>query len=180
MTKIKITWHFIEFNPNETKGQLSAKLIEKGANPQLFKKSVYVIRLRSPFSVSYPQRHTPTLYIGEGNILSRLNAHRKWINRLQKLGYPFPIEVACCFPRVNGNAAAHKVFEAHLLNVFFNRYGSLPLKNSNNQTKVYAHQYERTATSGILGPGSGNKHNWAISPLPANPFQAVFSKTHGN
>ena len=88
------------------------------------------------------------------------------------------MEVACCFPRVQKNANAYKVFEAHLLNLFFDRYGSLPLKNSISEYKAYAHEYDRVATKYVLGPGSGTKHNWAIRPLPSNPFQKVFEKTH--
>lgn len=177
-TKVAITWYWIEFDPSETKGKFSRRLVAEGAKAALFSKAVYVIRLQSPFSISYPNRHTPTIYIGEGNILDRLNSHRTWATRMQDLGYPFPLEVACCFPRVQKNVSAYKVFEAHLLNVFYDRYGSLPLKNSINEHMAYAHEYDRVATKGVLGPGSGTKHNWAIRPLPSNPFQSVFEKTH--
>ena len=177
-TKVNIEWFWITFDPNETSMLIKQRLIAEGADINLFSKAVYVVRLQAPFSIAYPERHTPVLYIGEGKILSRLNAHRKWAKKMQKLGYPFPLEVACCFPRVQRNANAYKVFEAHLLNVFFDRYGSLPLKNTINENMAFDHEYGRIATKGVLGPGSGTKHMWAIRPLPSNPFLTVFEKTH--
>jgi hypothetical protein len=177
-TKVEIKWFWITFDPNETIKQFKQRLIAENADSKLFSKAVYVIRLKAPFSIAYPERHTPVLYIGEGKILSRLNAHRKWAKRIQMLGYPFPLEVACCFPLVKNNEDAYKVFEAHILNVFFDRYGSLPLKNSIYENKLFDHAYGRVATRGVLGPGSGTKHMWAISPLPSNPFLTVFEKTH--
>lgn len=177
-TKVGIEWYWLEFQSSDTLNRVTQKLIDEGADSAKFPKSVYVIRLQAPFSILYPNNHTPTIYIGEGNLLRRLNSHRRWLERLQGLGYPFPIHVACCFPRVRKNPDAYKVFEAHLLNVFHSRYGSLPLKNSDNEYMAYDHQYDRVATKGVLGPGSGTKHTWAIRPLPSNPFRSVFEKTH--
>ena len=178
VTTVSINWYWIDFDPKETKKQIKQKLEAKGANARLFSKAVYVIRLKSPFSINYPDRHTPVLYIGEGSVLSRLVSHRIWAKRLQNLGYPFGLEVAVCFPLVRNSPVAYKNFEAHLLKVFFRRYGSLPLKNSIKETMAIDHQYNRVATSGILGPGSGTRHKWAIQPLPSNPFQDVFKRTH--
>ncbi len=179
-TTVTIKWFWIDFDPMETKKKIQQKLEAQDVAAHLFTKAVYVIRLKSPFSISYPSRHTPVLYIGEGHVLSRLDSHRKWASRMQDLGYSFGLEVAVCFPRVQKNAAAYKTFEAHLLKVFSDRYGSLPLKNSINETMAFNHQYNRVATSGILGPGSGAKHMWAIRPLPSNPFQDVFERTHAS
>lgn len=57
------------------------------------------------------------------------------MERLQSPGYPFPIEVACAFPRAQKNTVAYKELEAHLLEVFYRRYGTLPLKNSIHETR---------------------------------------------
>ena len=177
-TTVPIKWYWIDFDPNETKKQIELRLEAEGARAALFPKAVYVIRLKSPFSINYPIKHTPVLYIGEGNVSRRLYSHRKWAERLQQLGYSFGLEVAVCFPLVRHNAAAYRTFEAHLLTVFNKRYGSLPLKNSIKEHMAYDHQYDRVATTGILGPGSGTRHMWAIQPLPSNPFRDVFERTH--
>lgn len=175
---VQIDWYWIGFDPKETKAKLKQRLVDVGVPMTLIDRAVYVIRLQSPFAVNYPNKHSPVLYIGEGNLLSRLVSHRKWSERMLNLGFRFPLEVACCFPRVQKNSGAYKVFEAHLLSVFFKRYGSLPLKNSIHEHKAYDHQYGRVATNMVLGPGNGTRHMWAIKPLPSNPFEAVFKKTH--
>lgn len=175
---VKITWHWVDFDPSETRGKIEKRLIDANAPMTRIDRAVYVIRMKPPFAISYPQKYTPVLYIGEGDLLSRLGSHRKWASSMRSLGYSFPLEVAFCCPRVQNNASAHRVFEAHLLNVFFGRYGSLPLKNSIHESMAYDHQYERVATSSVLGPGSGTRHMWAIQPLASNPFKAVFERTH--
>ena len=152
MTAVNIAWRWIDFDPKETK-KLITRLETARIPMTLIDRAVYVIRLQSPFAISYPTNYTPTLYIGEGNLVQRLNAHREWTANLQSIGYTFPIKVAICCPRVRNGYDAYRNFEAHLLKVFFDRYGSLPLKNSIHEHNAYDHTYERVATSGILGPG---------------------------
>ena len=175
---VEIVWTWIDFDPKMTKTAISAELVNAGAELAKLDRGTYVIRLKPPFGIAYPGGHSPTLYIGEGDVTSRLYDHRKWIKRFQSLGYAFPIEVACALPRVRKNKTAYKNFEAHLLEVFFRRYGTLPLRNSIHETRHFNHSYTKVATHGIVGPGSGTKHTWAIQPLPANSFRTVFQRTH--
>jgi hypothetical protein len=175
---VDISWIRIDFDPSMTKTAITTALLTAGTKEELLGRGVYVIRIKPPFGVAYPGGHSPTLYIGEGNVPSRLYGHRKWVKRFQSLGYAFPTEVACAFPRVRKNTSAYKDFEAHLLEVFFRRYGTLPLRNSIHETRHFNHSYTKVATHGIIGPGSGTKHTWAIQPLPANSFRTVFQRTH--
>lgn len=175
---VRVDWVWFDFDPSMTAGKIKSAITTRGVKPSLLDRGVYVVRLKSPFGIAYPKGHSPTLYIGEGKVVSRLCGHRDWVERLQGLGYPFPIEVACAFPRVQKNTAAYKELEAHLLAVFYRRYGTLPLKNSIHETRKFQHAYAKVATHGIIGPGSGTKHMWAISPLPANSFRTVFERTH--
>ncbi len=121
-------------------------------------------------------QHSPTLYIGEGNLVARLATHcRSWAKELHKQG--FSLEVAYCFPRVPGNALAYKNFEAHLIQTFTARYGSLPLQNAQRENPVHEHhQFTRQATGQVLGPTTGVRHLWAIQPLSANPFIERFNQ----
>ena len=175
---VAIKWFWFDFDPKNTKAKIKSAILDAGAKEHLLDRGVYVIRMKAPFGIAYPKGHTPTLYIGEGDVVSRLDNHRKWISRLQSMGYVFPIEIACSFPRVKKNEVAYRNFEAHLLEVFFQRYGTLPLRNSIHESRNYNHQYSKIATHGIIGPGSGTKHKWAIQPLPANSFRTVFQRTH--
>ena len=161
-----------------TKTGIRGAIVDAGARENLLDRGVYVVRLKPPFGIAYPAGHSPTLYIGEGDVPSRLYGHRKWIKRFQSMGYAFPVEVACAFPRVRKNESAYKNFEAHLLEVFFRRYGTLPLRNSIHETRHFNHSYTKVATHGIIGPGSGTKHMWSVQPLPANSFRTVFQRTH--
>ena len=177
MTAVKISWNWVEFHSSETKGKVEARVRGKVTRKSLVQ-AVYVIRLKSPFAIAYPKKYSPVLYIGEGDLLARLDKHREWTGKLCSLGFDFPLEVAFCFPRVQNNPHAYKTFEAHLLEVFSRRYESLPLKNAINEKKAYDHEYEGVATSEVLGPGKGTKAMWAIRPLPSNPFLSVFQRTH--
>lgn len=176
--QVPINWHWIDYEPEQGSARTKCDLKNQGADLSLIDKSVYVIRLKSPFSINYPNKHTPTIYIGEGKLIDRLRNHEKWIKRLQQLGYAFKIEVACCFPRTEADPRAHRVFEAHLLKQFLVRFGSLPLKNSIPEHISLAHEFSRSAVGEVLGPGKGAKHKWAIQPLTTNPFKRVFEKTH--
>ena len=174
---VDISWAWIDFDPSMTKTTIRQCILDEGVKHDKLDRGVYVVRLKAPFGIAYPKGHSPTLYIGEGDVHSRLYNHRAWLKRFQSMGYAFPMEVACAFPRVRKNINAYRDFEAHLLEVFFRRYGTLPLKNSIHETRRFLHTYQKVATHGIIGPGSGSKHKWAIQPLPANSFRTVFGRT---
>lgn len=175
---VDIKWVWFDFDPAMTNSKIRSAITSSGVKESLLERGVYVIRMKSPFAIAYPKGHSPTLYIGEGNVPSRLCGHRAWVERFQSFGYAFAIEVACAFPRVRKNLGAYREFEAHLLEVFFSRYGTLPLHNKIHENRRFAHAYQKVATHGIIGPGSGTKHKWAIQPLPANSFRTVFQRTH--
>ena len=138
---VKITWSWITIEPSETWKYTKEKLLNVGVDLKMLPRSVYVIRLRDEFCISYPGGHSPTLYIGEGRFRSRITNHRKWLGHLYELTGPVPLEVGLCFPRVTNNTNAHRTFEAHLLNCFYQRYNSLPLKNSIHENMQYDHHY---------------------------------------
>lgn len=175
---VKIRWYWIRIDPADRWKSVEDKLIKEGVDLTWLAKSVYVIRIQNDFSVSYPKGHSPTLYIGEGGFKSRILSHRKWLKQLYELTGVIPLEVGISFPRVQNNKLPHRTFEAHLLTCFFNRYDSLPLKNSIHENMQYDHHYEKKALAGIIGPGSGKKYKWALTPLRANSFHGVYSKTH--
>ena len=175
---VEIYWFWIDINPSDTWKTVEAKLLYEGVVPEWMSRSVYVIRIQDEYSITYPGGHSPTLYIGEGGFKQRITSHRKWLAELYELTGEIPLEVAIAFPRVRNNISAHKVFEAHLLNCFFERYESLPLKNSNHEYMQYDHTYEKKALAGVIGPGSGKKYKWGLTPLKANGFFGVYQKTH--
>lgn len=181
MPILNVNWHWIDdFTVDTTLAQLrkkaNAAMRKAGVNPpENFRQAVYVIRTKTPFAIQYPSRFSPTLYIGEGNLLSRLIKHRDWLIRFQEQGHAFEFEVAFCLPRLAGNRVAYKDFEAFLLFAFKSKYGALPLRNKQNENTTYNHQYSQSEN--VIGPTSGVKYRWAIQPLPANAFRAMFHQT---
>jgi hypothetical protein len=176
---VAIEWFWIELHPEDTWSKILAKLKNADVMIERLPRSVYVIRAANSFAIKYPKKHSPTLYIGKGRFKQRVTSHRKWLATMYKLTGEFPLEVAICFPRVKNNEQAHKEFEAHLLSTFFDRFGSLPLQNTNHEVQRYNHRYEKIATSEVLGTGKGKKYMWAMEPLTSNPFYKTFVKTHG-
>ncbi len=174
--EVNIDWYWIDLFINDRPPTGTALRRPEGLRNHRLGQSVYVIRLKSPFSIKYPEKHSPTLYIGEGNLVARLATHcRRWAGKLHEQG--FSLEVAYCFPRVPHNARAYKTFEAHLIQTFTERYGSLPLQNVQHENPVHEHhRYPRRATGEVLGPRTGVRHLWAIPPLRANPFIERFNQ----
>jgi len=177
-TQVKINWKWITFNPKDTWSDIEEKLINVKVDPTTLRRSVYVIRAADVFAIRYPHKWSPTLYIGEGRFKQRITSARRWLSSIYDLTGEFPLEAAICSPRVRHSPAAYKEFEAHLLWAFYERYGSLPLRNKIHEKKHFDHEYERTATTQVLGPGSGKKYKWALEPLKSNPFYKGFIKTH--
>lgn len=181
MPTVPIDWFWMDdFTVDDTAAQIreqAQNAIRKGGGKvrKTFAQAVYVIRTEKPFAIQYPLRFSPTIYIGEGNLISRLNSHRKWLKKVQKQGHQFQFEVAFCLPRLSGNGDAYKDYEAFLLSEFKRKYGALPLRNKQNESVLFKHQYRHTET--VTGPTKGVRYRWAIQPLPANPFRRVFQQT---
>ena len=181
MPNVPIRWYWMEdFTVDVTVGQMYQQAQEAmrrsgDTAEDSFSRAVYVIRTEKPFAIQYPLRFSPTIYIGEGNLLSRLNSHRAWLKKFQEQGHDFQFEVAFCLPRLQGNRAAYKDYEAYLLSAFKKKYGALPLRNKQNESVVYKHQYSHTES--VIGPTKGVRYRWAIQPLPSNSFRKVFEQT---
>lgn len=181
MSNIPISWFWMDdFTVDDTIAQIreqAQEAMRKSGHPvrDNFRQAVYVIRTEKPFAIQYPLRFSPTIYIGEGNLISRLNSHRQWLKKFQEQGHSFQFEVAFCLPRLPGNGVAYKDYEAFLLSEFKSKYGALPLRNKQNESVVYHHQYSHSET--VIGPTRGVRYRWAIQPLPANPFRKVFEQT---
>jgi hypothetical protein len=181
MVVVNINWFWIDqFSADMTASEIrdAANTARGDARPlQRFPQSVYVIRTKPPFAIQYPnEKHfSPTLYIGEGNLVSRLSAHRKWLTELQEQGQKFTFEVAFCMPRLAGNKEAYKDYEAFLLSNFKQKFGSLPLHNKQNESTRFKHGYQQSEK--VIGPTSGVRYTWAIQPLRSNKFRDVFKRT---
>lgn len=179
-TQVTLSWKRIRFVSTDTWKTTEDKLDEAGINLSRLRRSVYVIR-SSRFAIAYPIDNSPVLYIGEGDFQQRFESHRRsWVAALSELMTEFPLEAYVCCPRVPNNTVAHRVLEAHLLNVFKDSFGSLPLRNLQNEYAAYDynHEYDPAEVNKVLRNGRGKTFAWALKPMSRNPLYDAYEKTH--
>jgi hypothetical protein len=141
-------------------------------------RAVYVIRTCGKFAIDYPNKPSPTLYIGEGNFKQRLMQHKNWLKELRELVGDFPFEIALEIPRARNNAYLYKDMEADLLHEFKEIYGLAPFLNKQMEYHDGDHDYEPYEE--FIRPlqiGRGKRIPWAISPLPSNGHYDNYWKT---
>ena len=136
------------------------------------KQCVYVVRLSGAVAVNYKNRHSPVIYIGEGNAYERLYSHASWISQLL-MAVPnaqVDVHIAECVRR--NNTFLCEYIEADLLEWFLSDHDCLPWFNQQRETSKAGNQYDTNALSELkkrIGLGSGNKFLWAIRPTDHNP-----------
>ena len=130
-------------------------------------RGVYVIRLARPYTIVYPKenRKSPVLYIGEGSTKKRLEKHlATWVRKFGRIIPSALIDARVTEPRVQRNYNAYREVEADLLSYFCEKYGSLPLFNSNREMFGTPNRYTRQFMQ-VLDPGRGRGYEWALTPL---------------
>jgi hypothetical protein len=136
------------------------------------KQCTYVIRLRGEVAVSYGERHSPVIYVGEGNAFNRLYSHAQWISSLLLSVPRAEIEVYVAQISRRNNKNLYKFIEADMIRWFREEYGYLPWFNRQSEgSKEGAYTYDDAATKELrrnLLIGSGSHFLWAIRPTHNN------------
>jgi hypothetical protein len=144
---------------------------------------VYVIRLKGEVSVGYPAKHSPVIYIGEGDAYSRLYNHAKWLVQLVLSMPQVGIEIRVAEVKRKNHTELYRHIEADLISWFAEDHGSLPWFNLQRERSLEdMYTYEPEAESTLrrsLGVGGGNRFVWAIQPTKNNDFHEQFWKGHG-
>lgn len=160
-------WTSFRLKHTDTTKEITRKLLRKDIDILDIPHSVYVIRLASTFLIEYGDgQMSPVLYVGEGKLRARLNAHRKWLAKLQGLLPQAEIEVKVCFPRAPDGTPLHEEYEAHLLMEFRRQFGQLPLRNKKQQLDDGGWKFSVQGRQQALGRGTGKKFSWSLKPLP--------------
>ena len=152
----------------DTKSWKSTRAWLGGAETEIGKQSVYVIRIAKPFAIAYEKKASPVMYIGEGNFGERLRNHIKnWIFPIVSEFPNATVEIYFTKVKVRGNSEAYRDVEADLLHRFSQSYGCVPLMNKQFEYHSRKHTYEK----GFFKPiqkerGSGYK--WGLRPLISN------------
>lgn len=181
MVNVALTWHRIEWDPDETwKRTTLPKLAKAGVSEGDLARCVYVLRLNGNFCIQYPTGQSPTLYVGEGNFRQRINAHRSWVAELEELAGDFSFQVCVAMPRVRKNVYAYQDCEAALIERFAIHYGSAPMWNKQFESRRNSYVYSERQMDQALCKRSGAKYKWAVAPLKASGFYENYVRTHLN
>ncbi|MCX5513003.1 hypothetical protein C3941_02030 [Kaistia algarum] len=133
------------------------------------RRGVYVICISNPFTISYEKGCSEIIYIGMGNIASRIESY--FNNSL----FDFMMSVAganfdfyLTEPKGSTDDLYYKHIEYMLLDKFQSKYGSYPLLNTNAGSRK---EFEG-AGKGWDKPlkGSGKKPYWEIRPTKHSDF----------
>lgn len=160
---------------NEALYEIEYACEEQGFDFASVKDGVYVISLGNPLSIQYRHRSSQVIYIGIGNIKTRIKSHleRSLFDVMQSLsGSTFDFSFAR--PGLQGAAGYYKHVEYKMLEYFCEQYGGLgekrrfPLLNKNaGSDKGFA-----GGTEWWKKPlkASGKKPRWKLSPTSFSEF----------
>lgn len=178
--EIELDWKLIDWHPDDTWiRKTKPNLLDAGIDIKLIDRTVYVIRVNGLFCIDYPLGLSPTVYVGEGKFENRIDSNRKWAANLMDLVGTATFQVCVATPRVRNNHKAYRDCEATLLHRFQEKFGTLPLWNKQNETKLFDHhQYNNQNLDYVLCRRSGSRYHWAVKPLPSSPFFSPYIKTH--
>lgn len=164
---MKLTWHHASYEAGNNRKKIEEQLSSDAAVECLKDlRTVYVIRVCAPFSLSYPLQPSPVVYIGKGAVWNRLSAsHTKWISRIQKtLGTKF--EFSFCSPRRQKYETAYEQVEADLIQLFVAKFGTLPLMNSRKEWPEKKWSYDKWSSRVPL-QGVDSSHYCSLSLFDA-------------
>ena len=161
--------------------QMNDAIRDQGVTGAAMKRSVYVVRLKGAFLISYPKKESPTIYIGRGDAQPRLASHlKKWMHHVHNFGSDTTVEVNIILPLRQGRLDYFKYVEGSLLFEHERIYGAIPLFNGRRET-TYGEDIgytaeQKTKLRALIGVGRGKRPWWSLSPTNANPFMGVFLK----
>gem|GEM_PF-987788 len=146
------------------------------------KRLVYIIRVTGAFAIRYPKQTTSAIYIGEGDPANRLLAgHSKWLANLLSTINQFGLRIEVASPRRRKTTNFYKCVEADLIELFFKKFGALPLFNKQREKKHRdKYVYRKNVKSAMLkrlSLGKGTKIKWCLLPWRANTkFYDAYSR----
>jgi hypothetical protein len=136
------------------------------------KKGLYVISLTVPLTVEYKNKHSEVIYIGIGDVESRIKSHfnNSLFDFMQSLsGADFDFRFSR--PNLKLKPKYYKHVEYLMLEYFRKSTGELPIlnKNAGSKCKIIHNDYWWNTPL----KGSGKKPRWALTALPDSGFQKL-------
>ena len=144
------------------------------------KQCVYIIRLSGNVAVSYADKHSPVIYIGEGNAYDRLYNHAAWLASLLVSVPNLSVNVHIAEVARKNHQSLYQYIEADMIKWFAEKYGMLPWFNQQRERSkeghyVYHAEAEKKLRQHLLN-GSGNSFLWSIRPTKNNDQYSQYRK----
>lgn len=144
------------------------------------KQCVYIIRLSGNVAVAYGERHSPVIYIGEGNAYNRLYSHAAWLASLLVSVPNISIKVHIAQVARPNHKSLYQHIEADMIKWFSEKYEMLPWFNQQRERSkeggyVYSPDAEKELRRYLLN-GSGNSFLWSIRPTKDNDQYDHYAK----
>jgi hypothetical protein len=133
---------------------------------------IYVISLATPLTIQYQSKRSEVIYIGIGNVVSRIENHfeNSLFDFMQSLsGANFDFQFAC--PKLKWHTDYYKHIEFLMLEYFRNAAGTLPILN-NNAGSDRAINHDDDWWSKPL-KAAGKTPRWALTALPKSGFKRL-------
>lgn len=179
-TSVRIRFGFTGFSGEQAVPIIRKLLDDQWPSVRRPKQCTYIIRVKGEVAVAYGDRHSPVVYIGEGDAYHRLYNHARWIASLLVSVPRLEIEVYVAQVSRRNNKVLYKYIEADMIKWFRDEYGYLPWFNRQSErSKEGVYDYDFDAMKELrrnLLLGSGNKILWAIRPAPKNTQFAPYDR----
>lgn len=176
--KVPLVWDWLEWKPGYTwTKNIVPQLRDAGVNVKNLNRCVYVIRVNGIFAISYPNKISPVIYIGEGKFWQRLSQHKRWLGDIGNLVHDYSFEIGIAIPRVKNSPDTYRDCEAALILKFRDIYGAAPLANKQIEKRMFDYEYSERGVKEALQIGKGFRYHWAIKPMPASSLYKDYHKT---
>ncbi|EJG0711655.1 hypothetical protein ACEV8V_22590 [Vibrio parahaemolyticus] len=132
---------------------------------------IYVITLGDNLSIDYNNRPSKVIYIGRGQLRSRINNHLKfWLKHFSDSLQDISIHIWLTEIKVKGNRNVYKDVETDLLWHFYDKFDAYPIQNAKSgDYHKKEHEYSLNWNLPLRNP-SNITQGWSIKPLMNNPW----------
>jgi len=132
---------------------------------------IYVITIAENLSIDYNGSSSKVLYIGRGQLRSRISSHLKfWLRNLSESLQDISIHVWMTEVKVRGNSGVYKDVESDLISHFYDKFDAYPVQNAKSgDIHEKNHEYAKNWNLPLRNPPNISQ-GWSIKPLDNNPW----------
>ena len=135
------------------------------------KKGIYVISLSGGICIDYRLSPSQVIYIGRGQIRSRIYNHLKnWVAHFSESLQDIKLKFWMSEIKKNGSSDAFKAVESQLLIAFHEKHGEIPIMNKRFGDSVWIDHFFNKELTKPFKIENAAKRCWKIKPMPENEW----------